>query len=139
VPRLVQPHGQPGRRGPGELETEVLAALWAAGRALTPAQVQAELDDRVAYNTVQTILSRLLDKGLVEREPVGRAHRYQPTRGQAELAAEQMHAVLSRGHDHTAVLQRFLTALSDTDRDALRRLVQRPTPPDADADGDPTG
>lgn len=136
---LVQPPGGPDRRGPGELETEVLAALWAVGQALTPAQVQRELGDRVAYNTVQTILSRLLDKGLVQREPAGRAHRYQPTRGQAELAAEQMHAVLARGRDHTAVLQRFLTALSDTDRESLRELVRSQPPHPATPPEDPGG
>ena len=78
-----------------------------------------------------------MDKGLVEREPAGRAHRYQPTRGQAELAAERMHAVLTRGRDHTAVLQRFITALSDTDREALRKLVQSAPPHDVASHGDP--
>jgi len=61
------------RRGRGELESEVLAALWAAERPLTPAAVQQGLDHPIAYNTVQTILTRLHDKGLVAREKTGRA------------------------------------------------------------------
>ena len=121
-----------GRRGRGELESEVLAALWATEQPLTPAQVQQTLGSSLAYNTVQTILIRLLDKGLVSRESAGRAHCYRPTRGQAELAAEQMHALLSQGPDHTAVLQRFLGTLGRTDEAVLRKLLGAPaTPPQA--------
>ncbi len=116
------------RRGPGELESEVLAALWAAEGGLTPSQVQVALAAPTAYNTVQTILSRLLDKGLVRREVAGRGHAYQPVQGQAELAAAQMHALLTRGSDHLAVLQRFVDALDPDDETALRQLIA-PTDP----------
>lgn len=125
------------RRGRGELESEVLAALWATESPLTAAEVQQCLDHDVAYNTVQTILTRLHDKGLVWREKSGRAHAYRPTQGRAELAAEMMHRVLHRGVDHQAVLQRFLDRLDPADDAALRRLVSetpvvppsRPIPP----------
>ena len=56
------------RRARGELESEVMAALWSAGEPLTPAGVQAALGGGLAYNTVQTILSRLLEK---VRDPLG--------------------------------------------------------------------
>ena len=117
-----------GRRGRGELESEVLAALWATEEPLTPAQVQQSLGSSLAYNTVQTILIRLLDKGLVVREPLGRAHCYRPTRGHAELAAEQMHVLLGRGPDHAAVLQRFLGTLGRSDEAVLRQLLDAPPP-----------
>lgn len=117
------------RRGRGELESEVLAALWAADSALTPAAVQQGFDHPIAYNTVQTILIRLHDKGLVARVKTGRAHAYSPTQGQAELAAEEMHAVLGRGADHLAVLQRFVQTLDSADEAALRELVTDTTRP----------
>ena len=66
------------RRGAGELENEVLAALWAAENPLTPREVQHALGEGLAYNTVQTILTRLHAKGAVQREPAGRAHAYTP-------------------------------------------------------------
>ena len=116
------------RRGRGELESEVLASLWASDQPLTPAQVQQSLDPALAYNTVQTILIRLLDKGLVVRETRGRGHCYRPTRGEADLAAERMHALLGRGGDHTAVLQRFLGALDASDEAVLRQLLGAPRP-----------
>jgi predicted transcriptional regulator len=111
------------RRGRGELESEVLAALWAADEALTPGQVHSELEPTLAYNTVQTILIRLYDKGLLLRQADGRTHLYRPAQAQADLAAQQMHEVLGRGPDHTAVLQRFVDTLSPQDSVALRALV----------------
>ena len=118
----------PVRRGSGELESEVLATLWSTDEALTPSQVQQSLGSELAYNTVQTILIRLLDKGLVVRELHGRAHGYRPTRGQADLAAERMSALLERGTDHAAVLQRFLGTLDARDEAVLRELLSaRPT------------
>jgi predicted transcriptional regulator len=113
----------PSRRAAGELESEVLAALWAAGRPLTTAEVQREVDADLAYNTVQTILARLYDKGLASRNAEGRRHRYYPVKGADEFAAEQMQALLRRGPDRLGVLQRFARSLSEEDAEALRAIL----------------
>jgi predicted transcriptional regulator len=65
-----------GRRASGELESLVMTALWAASRPLTAGEVNAEVGSRLAYNTVQTILSRLTEKRLVVRAVRGRANVY---------------------------------------------------------------
>ncbi|MBV9315170.1 MAG: BlaI/MecI/CopY family transcriptional regulator [Pseudonocardia sp.] len=113
------------RRAAGALESEVLAALWAAHQPLSTAEVQRAVDSELAYNTVQTILSRLYDKGLVGRSSDGRRHRYYPVKGAEELAAEQMQALLRRGPDRQGVLQRFATSLSEEDAEALRAMLRR--------------
>ena len=46
------------RRASGSLESEVLAALWAADKPLTAGEVVDTLGGDLAYNTVQTILTR---------------------------------------------------------------------------------
>lgn len=112
------------RRGRGELETAILGVLWNAQAPMTPADVQRALPGDLAYNTVQTILARLLAKELVVREKNGRAHTYLPARGREELAAAQMHQLLERGQDHRAVLQRFVDGLDGADEAALRELVR---------------
>lgn len=114
-----------GRRGAGELEQEVLAALWAARVPLTTAEVQREVDTELAYNTVQTILARLFEKGLVSRSVEGRRHRYHPVKNAEELAAEQMQALLRRGPNRLSVLQRFATSLSEEDAEALWAILRR--------------
>lgn len=117
------------RRGFGELESDVLAALWSVQVPLVAADVRTALSTPTAYNTVQTILTRLMEKGLVTRERVGRAHAYRPVQGQAELAAHRMHEVMDRDNDHAAVLQRFVAGLSPDDEAALRTLLTHTPPP----------
>ncbi len=117
------PASHQGRRGAGELESEVLGALWTAPAPLTPAQIQAALGNGLAYNTVHTILTRLQEKGLVERQRAGTRHLYAPTKDAAEHAADQMRTLLDRGPDRTAVLQRFVTSLNADDEAALRRML----------------
>jgi predicted transcriptional regulator len=114
-----------GRRAMGELESEVLTILWAADGARTPAEVLDALEGDVAYTTAMTILSRLWQKGLAEREPRGRAYAYRPKVSEAELAAQRMQATLARTHDREAALARFVGSLSKKDERALRHLLDR--------------
>ena len=111
------------RRAAGELEGEVLAALWAADGPLTPAQLQASLDGDLAYNTVHTILTRLQDKQLVARVRDGGRRAYAPVKDAAQLAADRMRDVLEGGRDRVQILQRFVTSLSPDDEAALRALL----------------
>ncbi|MGW7823012.1 BlaI/MecI/CopY family transcriptional regulator [Streptomyces puniciscabiei] len=115
--------GRAERRSAGELESEVLAALWATERPLTPAEIQAGIDGALAYNTVHTILKRLYDKGLVLRDADGRRGAYRPAKNAAELTAEAMHEALDRGPDPIAALQQFVTGLSAEEERALRELL----------------
>ena len=100
-----------------------MAALWAAGRPLTPAEIQADLGGDLAYNTVHTILRRLWDKGLVLRDAGARRGTYLPAKEATELAAEVMHDALRNEPDRAAVLQRFVTGLGADDEETLRKLL----------------
>ncbi|MDN3352138.1 BlaI/MecI/CopY family transcriptional regulator [Actinomadura sp. DC4] len=111
------------RRGAGQLEAEVLGALWSTDRPLTPSEVQARIGGELAYNTVHTILKRLWDKGLVIRDADGRRGAYRPARDATEQAAQTMHEVLRREPDRAAVLERFVTALAPDDEQMLRKLL----------------
>lgn len=107
----------------GSLETEILAALWAADRPLSPGEVQEVAGADLAYTTVMTILARLWKKGLVDRERVGRAYLYAPKVSEADLAATRMHEQLARAGDRDAALSRFVGALSRRDERLLRKLL----------------
>ncbi|MFJ9629288.1 BlaI/MecI/CopY family transcriptional regulator [Streptomyces sp. NPDC091280] len=119
----TDPRARAERRSAGELESEVLAALWATDRPLTPAEIQGEIDGPLAYNTVHTILKRLYDKGLVLRDADGRRGAYRPAKNAAELTAEAMHEALDRGPDPIAALQQFVSGLRPEEEKALRDLL----------------
>ncbi|MEV5986285.1 BlaI/MecI/CopY family transcriptional regulator [Streptomyces sp. NPDC052051] len=112
------------RRPAGELEAAVMAALWAAQEPLTPAQVQSELASGLARTTVTTILSRLHDKGIVDRARQGRGYAYFTVQDAAGLTARRMHTELDRDADRETVLARFVAQLDPGDEAVLRRLLE---------------
>ncbi|GAA2350483.1 BlaI/MecI/CopY family transcriptional regulator [Dactylosporangium salmoneum] len=119
------------RRPWGSLELDVLAVLRAADGPLTPAQVQAGLGGGPAYNTVQTILTRLLDKGLTQRGRSphgGRGHAYWPTQDAPTATAQRMRELLDGPGDRRAVLREFTADLDPADAELLRALLAPDTP-----------
>ncbi len=116
----------PDRRPMGSLENEVLGQLWARRAPATATEVLNALGSDLAYNTVQTILTRLWQKGLVDRQPKGRAFAYEPIYTEAELAAERMSETLAAASDRNAALSRFVGGLSGRDAKTLRRLLADP-------------
>jgi predicted transcriptional regulator len=111
------------RRAAGELESAVLGVLHAAGEPLSPGTVRERLGGGLAYTTVVTILSRLHAKGVLERARVGRAYLYAPVADEPGLAARRMATVLAAEPDREAVLARFVSGLSESDEQLLRRML----------------
>ncbi|MFB9578771.1 BlaI/MecI/CopY family transcriptional regulator [Streptomyces yanii] len=118
-----EPSSAPERRPAGELESTVLAALWAADSPLTPGQVQGALGAPLARTTVTTILTRLYEKGTVTRTRAGRGFAYTPTEDAPGLTARRMHSELQKEEDRSTVLARFVSQLTDEDEQLLRELL----------------
>jgi predicted transcriptional regulator len=116
------------RRPRGALEAAVMTALWAADAPMSATEVQREIGGDLAYNTVQTILTRLHEKNVVRRQLDGRRHTYWPVEDAATAAAAQMKAALGERADRQAVLQQFAASLDDADAAMLRQVL-------ADAEG----
>ncbi|MFF8095154.1 BlaI/MecI/CopY family transcriptional regulator [Streptomyces sp. NPDC016675] len=115
---------RPRRRGQGELEALVLSALREADGPATAGWVQEHLGGDLAYTTVITILTRLLEKGAVSRERAGRSFAWTPA-DQAGLAARKMRKVLDAESDREAVLASFVTGLDPDDERLLRELLRQ--------------
>jgi predicted transcriptional regulator len=111
------------RRAAGELENAVLGVLHSAGAPLSPGSVRERLGGGLAYTTVVTILSRLHAKGVLERARAGRAYLYAPVSDEPGLAARRMATVLAAEPDREAVLARFVSGLSESDEQMLRRML----------------
>jgi predicted transcriptional regulator len=119
------PKGSPlaGRRFSGELESAVLAALWASDVPLNPGQVRDALGDDLAYTTIMTTLVRLYEKGQVTRERSGRAFEYRPSVDVASVAADKMRHVMEGSGDREGVLARFIGGLDHKDGQLLKSLI----------------
>lgn len=75
----------------GDLQAEVMTALWKLGEA-TVDEVRAEQPKRrrSAYNTVQTVMNRLVERGLLARQRQGRAFVYKPKVEESEYLSRSI-------------------------------------------------
>lgn len=111
----------------GELQTQLMAAIWRLG-AGTVEQVRSEVPPRYrgAYNTVQTVLNRLADRGLLSRHKVGNAIEYRPRISEADYLARSIASTLSGASvgARQAALARLIADLDQSELDELRRLAR---------------
>jgi predicted transcriptional regulator len=98
----------------GELESELLEQLWAAGGWLSGREIWERLGGEArAYTTVMTVLARLVGKGLVERSEEGRSHLYRAAGDPDELTGQAIRSLLAKANDPRAALAHFVAELDD--------------------------
>ncbi len=81
---------------------------------------------RGAYTTVQTVLNRLVERGLLTRERRGRAMLYRPAFTEAEYVSQTIEGTLA-GASHAArqtVLAQLIGGLESGELSELRRLAR---------------
>lgn len=113
----------------GSLEYRVMQDLWrrfpaSVGDVLERINAARD-DDPLAYTTVMTVLSRLHDKGIVDREKHGRGYQYRPRYTEDELVERLGRAEVERLVERFGgvALAHFATALEQADPDQLARLA----------------
>lgn len=121
----------------GPLEAACLRALWAQAPATVEdvrSRVNAAEDSELAYTTVMTVLSRLHEKGLAERERRGRAYRYQPSYSERELVAVLTRREVDELVDRygQVALAQFAATLQRTDPELLQQVVELASQEDDD-------
>jgi predicted transcriptional regulator len=95
----------------GELQAEVMAAVWRLGEAsVEDVRASQPEDSRSAYTTVQTVMNRLVERGMLTREAKGRAYIYKARYEESEQIAR-------------AIGDRLAGTSSDTRKAALVSLV----------------
>ncbi len=78
-----------------KLELKIMQVLWRRG-ASTVNEVQAELDSKLAYTTVQTMLNILERKGKLRRELDGRAYVYEAKVTEAKALGQGVRDLIDR-------------------------------------------
>ena len=111
-----------------DTELEVMKALWASGPDTTRAQLEQNLEAfRWASNTINTYLTRLVEKGFVSVRREGKTNLYTPLVGREEYLAFDSRAVLDRlyGSPRNFVAALAREGLSRDELDELRALVDQ--------------
>jgi len=117
-------------RAMSRAETEILRLVWSLGEA-TVQQICDRLppDRKVTYNTVQTLLSRLEQKGYLQHRNEGRAHVFFPVVKRQEVIKTTVVDFLDRlfGGDPRPLVQ-FLAEdgrINEDDIKRLRKLIRK--------------
>ena len=106
------------------LETAVMDVLWDHGDWITVRQVRARLSREVAPTTVGTVLTRLHEKGRIERQSHGKGHQYRAVDTREQYVAARMEAQLEESQDRQVALLEFVDRLPPSDRSRLRRILR---------------
>lgn len=113
-------------RQQGELENLVLEILWDANRPLTSNEVlfECKTDGDLALTTILTVLSRLIDKDLVERKiGEGRAHLFVTTSSREEHTARQLLGLINDTSNQALTLSHFAAGLNKKTVAALKKIL----------------
>ncbi len=92
---------------------------------MTPGEMHDAIGRRrgLAYTTVMTAMSRLWEKGRLDRRRRGRAFEYHPFTSRSEYAAERMSALLAEAGDSRSAIAHFVSQIdSDSRSEFLRAL-----------------
>ena len=81
----------------GPLEARVMAIVWRTHRPVTVRDVVEALGDpQPAYTTAMTIMSRLAEKRILRRKPVGKAYAYEARLTEEALLARSAQRSIRR-------------------------------------------
>ena len=109
----------------GDLQAQIMTALWRLESG-TVEQVRSGLPPRYrgAYTTVQTVLNRLAERGLLVRTKRGNAIVYTPKLTEAEYVSRSIERTLAGASTHArkAAIARLI---GDLDRDEITALRRR--------------
>lgn len=124
---MTSSKGSAGRIG--SLQLAVLRVLWRDGES-TVDEICRELppEHDVAYSTVSTVLSRLLDRDVVSRRKEGRSYRYRAELEEEEVRGSMVEELMDRvfGGDPAQMVGHLLRReeIGDADLDRLRELIE---------------
>ena len=111
----------------GELQTQVMSALWRSG-AGTVEQVRSALPPRYrgAYTTIQTVLNRLAERGLLSRSKIGSAYEYRPAVSEAEYLSRSISQTLAAASmpARQAALARLFGGMDERELEDLQQLAR---------------
>ena len=114
---------------PTERELDILNILWESGPS-TARDVHTQLSSRqkVAYNSVLTILSIMLDKGYVRRDESRKSHVYEAVFARAEVQDNMLTGFMDRvfGGSALNLVNRALEVkgASQEDKDKIAALLK---------------
>lgn len=106
---------------------QIMHALWDRG-AGTVDEVREALPegDRSAYTTIQTVMNRLADRGLLARRRSGKSFEYIPRVSEAQYLSDYIREALADASNEArqAAISKIIGGLDDEELGGLERRVR---------------
>lgn len=113
----------------GPLEAKVMEVLWNRETSFTIKEVQQTLQKEKAtkFNTVMTVMNRLVDKGILEKRIEGRSSLFKPVQTRNEFLntqSQEMAYILTRQFGHT-IVGHMIDTLHEADETLIRQMERK--------------
>ncbi|MEP9408364.1 BlaI/MecI/CopY family transcriptional regulator [Peribacillus frigoritolerans] len=112
----------------GPLEANIMEYLWGKDeQSIKAVQQSLELDKPINFNTVMTVMNRLVEKGILEKRSEGRLSLFRPVQSKEEFFEEQSKKLTENLLDEFggAVISHMLDAMKDADQGLIEKLEQK--------------
>lgn len=116
----------------GELESQVMEIIWGQKEPVPVKEVACVLGKsrKIAYTTVMTIMSRLVNKGVLVRHLKGSCYLYKAKRSKEEFIAKAIHGIFSSAVSTLgeSVLTHFVKEIEKIDpkkRNELLKMLEK--------------
>ena len=111
----------------GELQAQIMPVLWRLGEGSVE-QVRSALPGRYrsAYNTVQTVLNRLAERGLLTRERRANTIYYRPRVSESDYVSRTIQQALASASTEArqAALAQVFGGLNPAEREELQAMAE---------------
>jgi predicted transcriptional regulator len=113
----------------GPLEAKIMEFLWNEENEHSIKNVQEHLakEKPLNFNTVMTVMKRLVDKGVLKKRIQGRSSLFRPVQSKEEFIEEQSKKITEELLDEFGgvFINHMLDAVTEVDKDLLTKLEQK--------------
>jgi len=112
----------------GPLEANIMEYLWDKDeQSIKAVQQSLELAKPINFNTVMTVMNRLVEKGILEKRSEGRLSLFRPVQSKEEFFEEQSKKLTENLLDEFggAVISHMLDAMKDADQGLIEKLEKK--------------
>lgn len=112
----------------GPLEAKIMELLWKADEmSIKEVQQRLEQEKPVNFNTVMTVMNRLVEKGILKKRQQGRLSLFSPTQSKDHFIEVQSKKLTENLLDEFGgvVISHMLDSLKEVDQTLLDKLEQK--------------
>ncbi|CEH29016.1 transcriptional regulator [Aneurinibacillus migulanus] len=112
----------------GSLESKIMEILWIENElSIKEVQQRLEKDKPINFNTVMTVMNRLVEKGILEKRAQGRLSLFRPIQSKEDFIEEQSKKLTDNLLDEFGgvVINHMIDSLKEVDQTLLDKLEKK--------------